>query len=253
MNSSDILYTPLDLPPMQLDLDKIRRFRKDNKGEDTFGDRFFRTVWLRGAADAPSRSVYRTYDDSLDWQWNDIARQNFPEVILGVEALPFKLITMVTFVGCKNDQPMPPHHDYPPHQTPEFVLENEPYSYRVSIGDTRDAFYVSTHQGVNDHELDHGRYMFGNLPDDTNHWCMSVTNSLHATLPRNSKETLFISGILDTEAHNHLVRRSAEKYQDWMITRHRLEMHGRPLRELISEPWSDLKDRHPELYDVANR
>lgn len=253
MERNSILYTPLDLPPMQLDLDKIKQFRNSNKGDETFGDRFFRTVWLRGAVDAPSRSVYRTYDNSLDWQWNETARIHFPEVISGVESLPFKLITMVTFVGCKNDKPMPPHHDYPPHQTPDFVIRNEPYSYRVSIGDVRDAFYVSTHQGINDEELDHGKYLFGNLPPDTNHWCMSVTNSLHATLPRDGKETLFISGILDEDAHADLIERSIHRFQDWVITKDRLEEEGKPLRMLIPQPWHDLKHKHPELYDVIGR
>lgn len=249
----DVLFTPIDLPPMPLDLERIKKFRHQQPHDETFGDRFFRTVFLRGSPSTPTNSAYHLYDDQLDWQWTDTAIRYFPEVIDHISSLPFNLITAVSFVGAKNNKPMPPHYDYPPHQIPNFAKENEPYSYRVSIGDTTDAFYVSTSQGTNEQELLNGRYLFGNLPNDTNYWCMTCSQSMHATLPREGKETLFIGGILDIEAHNELVNRSIKKYQNYIITKQMLEQQGRPLNEIISTPWDGLKDRHPELYDVKLR
>jgi hypothetical protein len=248
--NSDVLFAPLDLPLLPTSLDSIKKYRHQQAGDREFGARFFRTVFLRGATDAGARSVYNIYDSSLDWQWNSKA-EYFPEVIAACQALPFKSLHMVTFVGAKDNQLLPPHYDFPPHQVPQAVLDGEPYAYRVSIGDTKDAFYVSTHQGETEDELFKGRYLFGNLPPQSNHWCMTCTHAMHGTLPRDNKETLFITGILDADKHNELIARSIHRYKDYIITKDDLHTRGRPLYEIIPTPWHDLRARHPELYDVT--
>lgn len=251
MIKNQILFTPIDLPPLRLDPEKLKRFRFQQESENSFGERFFRTVFLRGATGTKTKPIYHLYDETLNWEWNKTAREHFPEVIEAVSLLPFKKINVVTFVGAKNNKPIPPHYDFPLHQVPEYAIRNEPCSYRISIGDVNDAFFVSTTQGSNDQEIDEGRYLFGNMPANHTHWCMSATKAFHSTLPREDKETLFISGLLDDDAHDLLIARSYEKYKEYAITAESLMLSGRPLRELIKQPWSDLKDKHPELYDVT--
>lgn len=252
MKQDQILFTPLDLPSLDLNHAKIKSWRRQQDSDQTFDQRFFRTVFLRGARNPPAKSAHSLYNDQLEWHWNDTAKLHFPEIIDGLQALPFKTITMVTFVGNKNNGDLPPHHDHPPHQLPHYVRDNEPYSYRISIGDTRDAFFVCDKQGINDEELATGRYMFGNLPPETNWWCMSCSKCFHSTLPREDKETLFISGILDAARHSELIMRSYERFKSSAITVQRLIEEGQPLKDVIRKPWHDLKARHPELYQVES-
>jgi hypothetical protein len=250
MVRDNILFLPIDIPKLSTNLDKIKMFRKQRMSDEVFGDRFFRSVHLRGPIDSKSKSFYHIYDETLDWQWTTTATDHFQEVIEHVKLLPFKLITFVSFIGAKDNKLMPPHYDYPLHQLPDHVRRYDPYAYRVSLGDTHDAFYVSTMQGLNDDELDRGKYLFGNLPFSTNNWSMTCSKSLHGTLPREDKETLFVSGILDEVAHQQIIDRSYEKYKDYAITTNMLTDIGRPLREIIPVPWGNLRQRHPELYEI---
>ena len=250
MIRDEILFLPIDIPKLSINLDKIKAFRKQCMSDEVFGDRFFRSVSLRGPVNSKSKSFYHIYDATSDWQWTDTATDHFQEVIDHIKLLPFKLVTFVSFIGAKDNKLMPPHYDYPLHQLPDHVKQNEPYAYRVSLGDIHDAFYVSTMQGLTEDELDNGKYLFGNLPLTTNNWNMTCSKSFHGTLPKEDKETLFVSGILDEAAHRQLIDRSYKKYKDFAITSNMLSNIGRPLREIVPLPWGDLRKRHPELYEL---
>lgn len=247
-NRSEILYTPLDLPRLDLSLERIQNHGKIQPGDRTFYERFCRTVMLRNATNSKSESVYNFLQRDLSWEWTDLARKEFPDLIEWLETnLPFDLITLVTFVAPKLNREVPPHRDYPLDFMPDFIKANEPYAYRLSFGNVRDAFFVSDSQGLTEKEYREGRFVYGNLPEETQAWAMNMSACFHGTKSRPDKETLFICGLLNPERHHRLIERSVQRFSKNVIYKENLEQSSGRLTEIMSAPWLGLLDRHPEL------
>jgi hypothetical protein len=156
---------------------------------------------------------------NLNWQWTDLSREHFPELIEWIETyLPFKKITDVPMV--RNGNNLHAHIDqaYPAitaEQRKTWELIHSPYEpvhYRIVFdGRIEESTFVT-----NKYALDCPK-IYLNMPEDTNSFCLGATNCYHGASKGDAKTLVAVFGFLDIERHSELIKRSLEKYSQYGV------------------------------------
>jgi len=134
----------------------------------------------------------------------------FPEVVTGVERLPFKSILYVYLFEQVID--VLPHNDHVGKNPNQHL---EPASYRITLlMEDKETFYI-----CNDSQCT--SYTHPQYPIDTNTWAFSNDTVPHGSiLPTNGKRKILLiigGGVLDESKHNQLIEASYQKYHDYAI------------------------------------
>ncbi|NJO60962.1 MAG: hypothetical protein HC836_22710 [Richelia sp. RM2_1_2] len=164
------------------------------------------------------------------WYWKDNVKQYLPELIAFIEALPLRYLGYVSIFS--NNDFVKPHHDLVPKtlnspvvQRCEFkdydwtgynfmqneyaneCKDHEPSSYRIILaGDRATSFFVCSKTTPENR-------IYGVLPETTDTFAFNTTGCLHGADKNENKLLVFISGWLDFEKHDTLVKQSIQKYK----------------------------------------
>jgi hypothetical protein len=231
MNLNDILYCPLDLPPIPktftreninsyydffpiTDPKKIESMRNSNStGYQSM--LFWKIVFLRKLQGLPKNaSTWVSQFNDGDWQWADVLKNNFPELINWIETnLPFK--TFKYAIALSSIGTIPEHNDMSA-LTPRHIVDlaklQDPSFYRLHLdGPLIDnGFYIKN---------DTVGKKYTQQPKDSPGWVMSSSHCNHGNDDNlsDNKILAYVMGDLDYDRHRELVIRSYEKYKEYAI------------------------------------
>lgn len=203
----DVIYTPIDLPRIDVDLDHIESLWADPSMEEgtTAG-----TIAV-GKVLFLKRNKY--LDLHGDGEWFDWAKSEVPELCDFIDQLPFKTMRQCAFV-----QPpdiTPPHYDEPIYMTPH-LRDAAPGQYRIRwstvTNQDDEIFYLSKDSG--------STKVYPVLPKETNTFVADGSVWEHGTdrgFRMKERALIVMSGILDIEAHHALLANSIDKYKDFVL------------------------------------
>ena len=223
---SNLLYTPLDLPPIpkELTMDRIKnlyhyipvsenieQFRKEKK--------FWMSEWkvlkLRvNSGIGTDKSHFRGQYSTGEYQWTNEAYELMPETIKWMEThLPFKQLKYIAALS--SDGTVVSHSDLS-HKTPTHLVKeisnSDPSMYRFLLDGKIDpaSFFV---------ENDRIGKIYTTLPDDSPGWAMSATSCFHGNdqIEGNKKLLLYVMGDLDLNKHAELIKKSISKFNRYVI------------------------------------
>lgn len=206
MNLQNILFTPLDVPKLDLDRNKVLEYFDARK------TRFQDWRWvvikpLRGPLDPVLAEIFPFLEEQLrQLPWKDYDNDlhiDFREAFLNNK----------------------------PHQDPITKTHNGfdlgPASYKCMImRDNLETFYLlprSTNPDIVQYDQRHRSKMnpvFPKLPEDTNWFALNNHNGYHGAFmapPNIKKITMFFTGAVVEDAHIRLVEESVAKYSDFVV------------------------------------
>lgn len=213
---NNIIFTPLDLPPIPNKQKILDKFAAPDYyvwwGEET----------LLGE---------KKYNNPLGYpqEWTENAKQSYPELIEWIEEnYPLDELYYIR-IARANGKSIPPHIDgnavNPTHkhhlairqETLDHILENEPVGYRFIVKGGRDKMYMCK-------EYDYTRDMswqqkhYCNIPEDTDAFLINNQTQAHG-VDEDVEDRLigFILGKVNPQKHNELIERSIQKYSDKII------------------------------------
>lgn len=203
----DAIYTPIDLPKINIDLEHIESLWADpNMEEGTTAGTIAvgKVLFLK-------KNMYLHLD--ADAEWFDWAKSEVPELCDFIDQLPFKTMRQCAFV-----QPpdiTPPHYDEPIYMTPH-LRESAPSQYRIrwsNVTNTdNEIFYMSKDSG--------STKIYPVLPEETNTYVYDGSVWEHGTdrgFKMNERALIVMSGILDIPKHHKLLDKSMKKYKDYIL------------------------------------
>ncbi len=203
----DIIYTPLDLPKVDVDLQSIYdKWADPNMEEGTTAGTIAvgKVLFLR-------KNMYLHLDADADWF--DWALKDVPELCKWIDNLPFKTMRQCAFVQPPNLTP--PHYDEPGYMTPH-LREAAPAQYRIrwsNVTNTdNEIFYLSKDSGATK--------VYPVLPEGTQAYVYDGSVWEHGTdrgFKMNERALIVMSGILDIPLHHALLDKSIAKYSDYVI------------------------------------
>lgn len=207
---NDAIYLPLDIPYVNCDSDKIKKFmdkrgsRVDYPWAEDIGQ-----PWNHVVVRSPLIPV--TVGEILGSGWRPDFKKIFPEVVDAVEKLPFTSMACVYLLEQIID--IEPHTDYMGKNSMDHL---EPASYRITLLiEDEETFYMCD-------DLECSTYQHPRYPSDTNTWVFSNRLKPHGSiLPKEGKRKIILiigGGVLDEALHNELLKKSYEKYSDYIIT-----------------------------------
>jgi hypothetical protein len=210
MEYSDIIFTPIDVPPIPNKEKVLERFNAPD---------FY--IWW----DEETLLGEKEYNNPLGrpQKWTDAARQNYSELINWIESyLPFDELYYIRIARAKHE--IPPHIDgnavEPTHkhhlailpETLEYCLAHEPIGYRFVIAGSKDKMYMCK-------EYDYTRDMtwqekhYCHVPDETDCFLIRNQDQPHG-VEADSEDRLigFILGKVNPQKHKDLINQSVNKY-----------------------------------------
>lgn len=228
MSTNNILWVPLDLPPVPKDLtleklENLYSFKpqvdNDTKAQLAQEKKHHLYVWDSFRIHVPSDKhdqPYETQVDDIEWSWTKEAREHCPNLIKYIkENLPFKKFKYITAISSKGSVPM--HYDLTESisdQEKDYYKTNDPCFYRLVLDGTmhQQSFYVYTKTM--------GK-VYCRMPTDSPGWIMGSYSCGHGNDEEaaNQKLLLYIMGDLDLNKHQGLVARSYDRYKDYAIVR----------------------------------
>ena len=199
---SDIAYLPVDLPQIPNKAGIVQAFQR----EFSFG-------WW---------DAVRLFEPTKDFEptdkWSDAANTRYPDLKQWMsDHLPYSAHIHAKLM--KTRDLVLPHVDYlDPNRQPDVyrhLVQNEPASYRLIIsGNRTGSLYLckSVDSAVSDR-------VYPILPDDTDVYAMPYTNQVHGVDFENDRVMVITNGYIDVSRHQDLLKRSMEKYGDYLIRR----------------------------------
>ena len=203
----DMVWTPIDLPYLDVDLDHVDAIRKDqNKQKDFYETENVGTLLFLKCNECGQ--------PGKDPTWFDWAEQEFPHIKEYVEQLPFETIHQMFFV--QTPKPIPPHYDE--EKSMENILRAQAPShlhFRWSkVTDWRNEhFYMSKDSGAT--------RIFPMLPPETNAFAYDGATFEHGVekgFEFKDRCQLVIHGVYDLPKWQNLLEQSYQKYKDYVIT-----------------------------------
>ena len=203
----DAIYTPIDMPRIDMDLEHIKSLWADPKMEEgtTAGTiAVGRVLFLK-------KNMYREIDG--DAPWFDWAKSEVPELCDFIDQLPFKTMRQCAFV-----QPpgiTPPHYDEPIYMTPH-LRDSAPSQYRIRWSNVtnpdEEIFYMSKDSGATK--------VYPVLPEETNTYVYDGSVWEHGTdrgFTMDQRALIVMSGVVDIPKHQQLLKLSMDKYKDYVL------------------------------------
>ena len=224
MNLENLIYCPLDLPPIprgEMTLGNLHTFdlfvpdviiNRDDQRTRIGGWDFIslRSLKHNGQTLHSKLSLQLT---TGDWDWTPNAKKSIPLLIKWIEQhLPFKQIT--TCFALSSLKKVDAHSDIPSLQVDpksKYYYDNDPCMFRLLIDGSfiNNGFFVQ--QG------DAKTYVA--LPKESPGWVMSASQCLHGNDDpiKNNKILCYMMGIVDGERHQQLLADSYAKYKNYAI------------------------------------
>tara|TARA_B100001287_G_scaffold94279_1_gene79162 strand:- start:4834 stop:5631 length:798 start_codon:yes stop_codon:yes gene_type:complete len=204
----DMVWTPIDLPKLDVDLDQIyslhqniQRRQRDFYETENVGTLMFLKPNRCGCV-------------GVDEPWYDWAEQEFPHVVDYVKKLPFLTIHQCFFV--QSAIPIPVHYDE------ELAMQDTLRAQAPShlhlrwsrVTDWREEyFYMSKNSGAT--------RVFPMLPPETNAFAYDGATYEHGVekgFQFNERAQLVIHGVYDLPKWHELLENSWQKYKQYAIT-----------------------------------
>ena len=206
---NNLIYLPLDVPYVECDSEKIKKYMDKRSSRVNYTwteciDQPWNHVIVRSPAIQPK-------DGEIDGSgWRHDFKNLFPEVVAGVERLPYTSISYVYLFEQVID--VKPHHDNVGKNPNEHL---EPASYRITLlMEDQETFYICN-------DIECSTYTHPRYPSDTNTWAFSNNSVPHGSvLPKDGKRKILLivgGGTLDVSLHKELTNKSYEKYKDYVI------------------------------------
>jgi hypothetical protein len=203
----DMVWTPLDLPWLDVDIDHVAAVKENIKLKKNFYDteNVGTLVFLK-------KNCCGMAGENPDWY--DFAKIEFPHVVDYIGQLPFKTIHQIFFLQASNAVTV--HYDEEKSLMP--MLRQQAPShlhFRWSkVTDWRNEhFYMSK---------DHGATrVFPMLPPDTNAFAYDGGTYEHGVekgFAMRERVQLVVHGVYDIPRWHQLLEKSWEKYKDYAIT-----------------------------------
>jgi hypothetical protein len=224
-----VVWTPLDLPFLEIDLDHVWNVWQEVRHEKREG---LAQPWFDERPDDMNSSRHSAYSDhdyrgfllfkNTDYynmdtpgEWYDIVQQEFPQVKEFCEALPFDNIRFIAFAG-RDDHGVGPHYDEDPANRARLAPQ-EPSQIRirwsnVTTPEKEHLYFTKDHGATRIYPI---------LPADTN--TMAWDGQVHehgADRGFHPKDRLILMpmGTLNIKKWHELLERSINKYKDYVIT-----------------------------------
>lgn len=203
----DMVWTPLALPYLNLDIDHVNEIKNDqNKKKDFYETENVGTLLFLKPNDCGQPGVNNN--------WFDWAKQEFPDIIEYVEQLPFESIHQIFFVQSPN--PIPVHYDE--EKALSKLLRSQAPShlhFRWSrVTDWRNEhFYMSRDSGET--------RVYPMLPPETNAFAYDGATFEHGVdkgFRYNERVQLVIHGVYDLPKWHNLLEKSWQLYNEYAIT-----------------------------------
>jgi len=191
-----ILFLPIDIP---FD-NSLIKYIDAHKYEFTF------STWnVMKLTKQTENYAVSDFNDHVKDKWNDI-------IIYLNNYFPYVEYINVKFHQSKKNIATPAHIDLVhPEKNIEFkkhLQDNEPCGYRIFIKGDRSKFYI-----INSAE----KKIHCSFPNDTNVFIIRHADGIHGSEPDNNRIVLFLSGLIDKDKHEEILKRSKEKYKDYII------------------------------------
>lgn len=206
---NNLNFLPLDLPFVVCDPAKIKNFMDKNSTRINYS-------WTEKVDQPWNHVIVRApqFKDKTSQipgsGWRSDFKLEFPEVVIAVENLPYiKISYIYLFEQCIE---VKPHFDHLGKNPNTFL---EPASYRINLlMEDDEAFYIC--DDVNCTSFTHPKF-----PKETNTWVFSNKEVMHGSIiPKIGKRKILLiigNGILNDELHYELLKKSYNKYQNFVL------------------------------------
>jgi hypothetical protein len=204
----DIVYTPIDIPYIDVDIKHIESLWSDPKMEEgtTAG-----TIAVGKVLFLKKNKYLTPYGDG---EWFDWVYKEIPHIKEFIKKLPFISIRQCAFV--QPPKPVPPHYDEPKIML-DILKKQSPSQYRIRwskiTNNENEYFYLTKNSGETK--------IYPYLPKDTNTFVYDGSVYEHGSDKggiMSERLQIVMSGILDVEKHQSLLDRSIKKYKDYYLT-----------------------------------
>ena len=242
-----MLFLPLDIPPIPNKEKILENFygKTHAVGYDKNNELIFRDVDDKTLEQTPDVFYkWKAQVLSEDNKWNKFAKETYPELVGWIdEHYPFETILDARLERAKG--PVLPHTDGPSigyagrmmDSTGEFIdvpkyvdnpqtdldhqLANEPIGYRFIVHGSRDTLYMCKDDQGKDKA-------YCNIPKETDAYVINHCTQLHGMDPKSGIDDErivgFIIGIVNIDKHNDLLKKSANKYKEYIIKENELRV-----------------------------
>tara|TARA_B110000503_G_scaffold91896_1_gene138696 strand:+ start:1268 stop:1900 length:633 start_codon:yes stop_codon:yes gene_type:complete len=198
----DIAFLPIDLPKIPNKENIVANFDKE-----------FKYGWW---------DAIRLFEPTVDFNptnlWSNDAIEKFPELKQWmIDNIPFT--DYIHSKIMKSKDVVEPHVDYrDPSRRPDVykhLNENEPSSYRLVIfGKREDSVYL-----CKDFDSPKENRVYPILPEDTDVYAMPYTDQVHGVDFESNRIIVITNGYINIEKHQAILKRSLEKYKDYLVRR----------------------------------
>ena len=214
---NDIIFLPLDIPPIPDKQSLIDAFQTEHK-----------YVWWDEQILAGNKDYTKPF--GYPEPWNPCAAQ-YKALIDHIDAyLPFEYLSYMRLahankrVGVHIDDsevhPPFPHHKAITPELKQHHLENEPIGYRIILSGSRDTFYFCKQYDPSYTTEIEQELTYVNIPADTDFFLLRNYQQPHGVDINELDSTRivgFLLGKVDIAAHNDLITRSVEKYENYLL------------------------------------
>lgn len=223
---NNILWVPLDLPPIpkELTLKKLKEHYSfvpdvsdEKKKELEIKKQHHLYAWSSFRIRSPQNALthpYKIQMEDSEWQWEETAKILCPKLIEYIqENLPFNKIKLTTAISSAGKIPL--HYDLTESISDSekmYYKNNDPCFYRLLLDGNinQNSFYVFTKKL--------GK-VYCQLPENSPGWVMGSYSCGHGndeTEPE-QKLLLYIMGDLNLDRHQSLIEKSYNKFKDYTI------------------------------------
>jgi hypothetical protein len=217
MITDDIIFLPLDIPPIPNKAELISAF----KSEHTY-------VWWDEQILLGNKDYTQPFDGPESW--NECA-DKFSTLVTHInEHLPFEYLSYVRLahankkVGVHVDDseefPPYPHHKAISKELKQHHLAHEPIGYRIILSGSRDTFYFCKHYDPTYKTEIAQDKTYVDIPNDTDFFLIKNYQQPHGVDINHldhDRIVGFLLGKVNVAAHQDLIERSAVKYANNLL------------------------------------
>lgn len=194
------------------DLDKIALdsiLYKNPSVIQRFSSDHFSTKVIR-YAEGQNDHVKLQWNYQYRWMWREFEEIDLQPLYRWLEDnMPYKQVTYAVILK-GNPEGVPPHKDILESIPPE-IYQNEPALYRLCLlGNFNEQFYVCRDENKKG-------IVYPHLPDSTKIFALNCTDFYHGVDVKDDTYWLFVSGEFDDDKHRALLKRSTDKYSEFVI------------------------------------
>lgn len=203
----NIVYAPISMPLIDVDLEHIETLRNDPKMEwSTYGCE-------HGAGKVLLLMENKFTQPEANSPWFEWVDKEIPHIKEFIQQLPFKTIRQCSFVSPPNASN--PHYDEPISALP-MLKRQSPSCYRVRWSKVTDqeneVFYLTKDSGETK--------LYPELPPSTNTFVYDGSVYEHGAdkgFDMKNRSQLVISGCLDIKKHHEFLDRSIKRFNDYVV------------------------------------